>query len=110
MDGGSGPLFISHRRLARQAKLPRASARWALDSGGFSELSLHGRWVTTVEQYIEATRRYAQEIGRLEFAFAMDWVCHPDVLTRTGLTIQEHQRRTVANFLNPRVLHLAQVA
>jgi hypothetical protein len=97
-----GPLFVSHRRLARRVKLPRATHRWALDSGGFTELHLHGRWLTSVTDYIEATRRYAQEIGRLEFAFAMDWMCEPAVLKRTGLTVQEHQRRTVANFIELR--------
>jgi len=32
----------------RLAKLPRAREPWALDSGGFSELSLHGEWTITV--------------------------------------------------------------
>jgi hypothetical protein len=99
---GIGPLFVSHRRLARCATLPRAAAGWALDSGGYSELQLHGRWLTSVDQYIEATRRYAQEIGRLEFAFSMDWMCEPATLARTGLTVKEHQRRTVANFVELR--------
>lgn len=94
-----GPLFISHRRLAARRRLPRARDVWALDSGGFTELALHGAWRTRVEEYIEATHRYAEEIGSLEFAFAMDWVCEPAVLARTGLTVAEHQRRTVANFL-----------
>jgi hypothetical protein len=99
-----GPLFVSHRRLARRVKLPRATAGWALDSGGFTELRLHGRWVTTVDQYIEATRRYAREIGNLQLAFSMDWMCEPASLARTRLSILEHQRRTVANFLELRRL------
>ena len=34
------PLFISHRRLERiRTSLPMAAAPWALDSGGFSEIS-----------------------------------------------------------------------
>jgi len=93
-----GPLFISHGRLRKRVTLPRARGPWALDSGGYSELSLHGRWRTSVDEYVEATRRYSEEIGRLQFAFSMDWVCEPAVLKQTGLTIQEHQRRTVANF------------
>ncbi len=101
---GIGPLFVSHRRLAQRAKLPRATARWALDSGGFTELSLHGQWITTVEEYIEAVRRYAQEIGRLEWAAPMDWMCEPAVLARTGLTVEDHQRRTVENLLELRAL------
>lgn len=46
------PLFISHRRLARLKRtLPVAIAPWALDSGGFSELSLYGGWKTTPSEY-----------------------------------------------------------
>lgn len=98
LERGVGPLFVSHRRLKRRARLPRATAPWALDSGGFTELRLHGGWQTSVDEYLEATRRYAQEVGGLQFAFSMDWMCEPAILKRTGLTIYEHQRRTVANF------------
>ena len=50
------PLFVSHRRLARRKTLPRARSGWALDSGGFSELSLYGGWRTTAEDYVAAKR------------------------------------------------------
>ena len=49
------PLFVSHRQLARRRSLRPASCRWALDSGGFTELSMHGRWVTPAEAYAEAS-------------------------------------------------------
>ena len=98
LQRGVGPLFVSHRRLKRRARLPRATAPWALDSGGFTELRLHGGWQTSVDEYLQATRRYAQEVGGLQFAFSMDWMCEPAIIKRTGLTIYEHQRRTVANF------------
>ncbi len=97
-----GPLFISHRRLALRKRLPRAATRWALDSGGFSELELHGRWVTTPTEYIDATRHYAADIGMLDWAAPMDWMCEPKMLARTGLTVEDHQRRTIANFLELR--------
>jgi hypothetical protein len=48
--------------------------------------------------------RYQREIGLLDFAAPMDWMCEPDMLKRTGLTVEEHQRRTVANFLELRAL------
>lgn len=35
------PLFISHRRLAPRKSFPRALTGWALDSGGFTELSMY---------------------------------------------------------------------
>lgn len=36
------PLFVSHRRLSGYTRLPRARASCALDSCGFSELSMFG--------------------------------------------------------------------
>lgn len=93
------PLFISHRRLARRASLPVATAPWALDSGGFSEISLYGGWRTTPMQYVDATVRYDSEIGKLEWAAIQDWMCEPDMLARTGLSLQEHQQRTVASYV-----------
>ena len=49
------PLFISHRRLQRLVNLYPATTGWALDSGGFTELSMHGRWTTTPAAYTAAT-------------------------------------------------------
>ena len=88
-------LFVSHRRLAARKTLPRAAAGWALDSGGFSELSLYGDWRTTARDYNAAVRRYDDEIGKLEWAAIQDDMCEWEVLARTGLSIPEHQRRTV---------------
>jgi hypothetical protein len=96
-----GPLFVSHRRLALRANLPRAATRWALDSGGFTELAMHGRWLTTPGEYVVATRRYAAEIGMLDWAAPCSG-CEPAVLARTGLTVEAHQRRAVATFLELR--------
>ena len=104
------PLFISHRRLSKRARLPVANCDWALDSGGFTELSLYGGWRTGVSEYVEAVHRYSEEIGRLLWAAPMDWMCEPFMLAKTGLSVREHQQRTVTNDLNLRVLHLAQVA
>jgi hypothetical protein len=92
------PLFVSYRRLAARRSLPRAAAPWALDSGGFTELSMYGEWRTTPGTYLRAVRRYADEIGRLEWAAPMDWMCEPFITGMTGLTVAEHQRRTVNSF------------
>jgi len=97
------PLFVSHRQLARRPRSLRpAACRWALDSGGFTELTMHGRWVTRAEAYAEAATRYADRIGGLDFAAPMDWMCEPFMLERTGLSIAEHQQRTVASYLDLR--------
>lgn len=93
------PLFISHRRLREYTTLPRARAAWALDSGGFSELDESGRWTITPAAYVDAVRLYEWEIGNLQWAAPQDWMCEPKVRNRTGLTVRDHQERTVANFL-----------
>ncbi len=98
------PLFVSHRRLATMKTLPRAVAPWALDSGGFTELQLHGRWTVSARDYASAVARYRDEVGSLDWAAPQDWMCEPVMLARTGLTVAEHQARTVASVLELRAL------
>jgi hypothetical protein len=100
----SFPLFVSHRRFAHRAArgcrtLPRARVPWALDSGGFTELSMHGAWQITPRDYCAAVARYDREIGGMEWAAPQDWMCEPAIRARTGLTVADHQARTVANYL-----------
>ena len=76
----------------------------ALDSGGFTEISKHGRWTITPAEYIAAVRRYRDEIGGLDWAAPQDWMCEPEQLAMTGLTVEEHQRRTVDNLVELRDL------
>jgi hypothetical protein len=95
-------LFVSRRVLAGRRSMPIAAASWALDSGGFTELNLYGEWRTTEDEYVRDVRRFADEIGRLAWVAPMDYMCEPVVLLRTGLTVKEHQRRTVANYLRLR--------
>lgn len=106
------PLFVSRRRLARLSRLPQARAAWALDSGGFTELQLYGRWTVSPRDYVAEVRRYADEVGALEWAAPQDWMCEPIVIAGgkigrvvfagTGLSVPEHQRRTVENLLELR--------
>lgn len=96
------PLFVSHRRLARRRRLPVARAGWALDSGGFTELALHGRWHTTPAAYAAAVARYRDHIGALEWVAPQDWMCEPAITARTGRTVLDHQRATVASVLELR--------
>lgn len=98
------PLMISRRRLALVRSLPRARGPWVLDSGAFSELALHGRWTISAGEYAAEVRRYALEIGGLRWAAIMDWVCEPDVRAVTGLSVREHQLRTLASYLELRAL------
>jgi hypothetical protein len=85
---------MSHRR-----RLPRARGPLAIDSAGYSELSLFGEWRTTPQRYVADVRRYAAEIGRVEWAAVQDWMCEPNVRVRTGKSIAEHQSLTIASTL-----------
>lgn len=96
------PLFVSRRRLEKVKHLPRAKGAWALDSGGFTELSLFGGWTITVAQYIAEVRRYIADIGRLTWAAPMDCMCEPWIVAKTGLSVEEHQHRTLENYLELR--------
>lgn len=94
----SVPLFVSRRRLARIKRLPQPCGPWALDSGAFTELTKFGRWTITAMEYSTEVRRYSQEMGRMRFAAIQDWMCEPFVVKKTGQSVIEHQRRTVANY------------
>jgi hypothetical protein len=71
-----------------------------LGNGGFSELSLYGRWRTDERSYVAAVRRYATEIGNLAWAAPQDWMTETHVLARTCLSARIHQRRTVGKVTN----------
>lgn len=99
------PLFISHRVLReRKSPFPKATTPWALDSGGFTELSLFGEWRTMAEEYVDSVRRYADELGNLEWASPQDWMCEPWITAKTGLSVMAHQLRTVENYMTLRDL------
>src|SRR6266545_2636303 len=98
------PLMVSHRTLAQRRTLPRARAPWALDSGGFTEIATYGHWTIPPQAYVEAVARYAAEIGQLDWAAPQDWMCEPIMVERSGLSVAEHQHRTIVNYLELRTL------
>lgn len=93
------PLFVSRRSLIKRKNLPIATCDWALDSGGFTELSLSGKWTMNARQYASEVRRLRDGIGRMAWAAPQDWMCEPAMVRRTGLTIEKHQELTVQNYL-----------
>lgn len=104
------PVMVSHRRLRDRKKLkPATVPSWALDSGGFMELTEHGRWTIPARDYVAAVARYDVEIGELGWAAAQDWMCEPEVIyggridgrtvPGTGLTEHEHQVRSTESLL-----------
>jgi hypothetical protein len=97
------PLFISRVRLEKRKVLPRARGPWALDSGGFTQLNQPPhRWTLPADEYADVVALYASEVGNLAWAAPQDWMCEPWIVERTGLSVREHQERTVANYLELR--------
>jgi hypothetical protein len=100
------PLFVSDRRLRHVKQSLPAVCDWALDSGGFTELSTFGTWDNgpTPREYVDRIRRYRVAVGRLQWAAPQDWMCEPWIVAKTGLTVLEHQWRTIDNLFDLRAL------
>lgn len=94
------PLFVSAVRLRGRKTYPVAKGPWALDSGGFSELSKHGRWRISTVEYVAEVRKWASAIGKMDWAAAQDWMCEPFIVDKTGLSVRKHQLNTVENFVH----------
>lgn len=88
--------FISINRL-RKRKSGFRCARWIMDSGAFTEISTHGRYRHSVRSYVEDAQRWIGN-GQLEAIVAQDYMCEPFIVTKTGLSIREHQRLTVERY------------
>ncbi|WP_067828368.1 deazapurine DNA modification protein DpdA family protein [Actinomadura kijaniata] len=105
------PVCIPRGRLLRRATLPVANRPIFVDSGGFSQLSRKlppgqrfADWDLTPHQFVRQVRRLCAEVGQVDHVAPMDWMCEPHMVRRTGLTVAEHQRRTVHSFLELRWL------
>lgn len=98
------PLFVSARRIRRYKKFRPAGVRWACDSGGFTELSLFDRWVTSPAQYVDELYRFRDEIGLMDWASPQDWMCEPHMVAKTGKSVEEHQYLSCENFVELREL------
>ena len=98
------PLFVSRNTLRRLKTLPRSVVPWCMDSGAFTEIFTHGCWTVDESDYAAYVNKCAEEIGLLQWAAPMDWMCEPEMLEKTGLSIEEHQKRTTENVLNLRQL------
>lgn len=106
-DPDMRPLMVSRRRLQARPVGKEAAVDWVLDSGGFTELDKYHGWTLAPDEYLTMVNRWARDIGRLQWAAPQDWMCEPHMLDKTGLTVAEHQRRTVDNYLELRTLDAA---
>lgn len=83
----------------RRNELRAATVPVLLDSGAFSIISKHGRWIRTPEEHVAAARRICAALGTVQHVATQDWMCEADMLRLTGLSVAEHQARTVRSML-----------
>ncbi len=74
-----------------------------MDSGAFTEVARNGGFRTSPGEYAETINRLAEH-GGLVAAVAQDWMCEPFVIAKTGLSVREHQKRTVERYGELRAL------
>lgn len=92
--------FISVNRL-RGRRSDFVANRWIMDSGAFSTIATHGVYPLPPEEYADQVNRWAS-CGQMEAAATQDYMCEPEMLARTGLTITEHQSLTIDRYLRIR--------
>jgi len=91
--------FLSvHRVLRRSPNKPIACPDWIMDSGAFSELAIHGDYRHTPAEYAAQIARLLPHNPGLQAVVSQDWMCEPAMLARTGLSVAEHQRRTIERY------------
>lgn len=90
-----GRVMISANRLRRRRRL--AVGEWMLDSGAFTQVTTHGRFLDGPDEYAAQARRLAR-FGRMVAAVSQDFMCENVALEKTGLTIPDHQRLTVERY------------
>jgi hypothetical protein len=60
----------------------------------------NGPWWDPPESYAAKVLTFAENSGRPPvFVAPQDWPCEIGVRQRTGMTVREHQHRTLANYL-----------
>ncbi|KQQ72953.1 hypothetical protein ASF70_15920 [Rhizobium sp. Leaf321] len=89
---------ISINRLrGRKKQVPCGDVM--VDSGAFTEISSHGCYRHSVEEYAaELHRLFTAGVVKIAAAVAQDYMCEPFILAKTGLTIEEHQRLTIERY------------
>ena len=88
--------FVSVNRL-KNRKSDFQVGDWIMDSGAFSEISRHGEYRTEVAEYAKQIERW-KICGNLLAAVTQDYMCEKFILEKTGMTIQEHQEKTIARY------------
>jgi len=89
--------MISVNRLKTKKKDFRVND-WMMDSGAFTELSKHGHYRESVKIYADYVNRW-KTCGNMLIAVSQDYMCEDFILNKTGLTLRDHQLRTVERYV-----------
>jgi hypothetical protein len=94
-----GAAFVSVNRL-KTRKSPMKGARdWIMDSGAFSTILTHGGYPEPPAAYAAEVKRWATNgSGNMLAAVSQDYMCEPQMLAITGLTVADHQRLTIERY------------
>lgn len=85
-------MFSLRRLKGRHSPVSFKNQDWIMDSGAFSEVSMNGKYTFTPEEYLHYV-----ELHQPSLFFNMDYMCELFVLQKTGLTVREHQKKTIEN-------------
>lgn len=94
------PLMISVSRTKMLKKLYPAIGKIMVDSIGFTMLSTHGKWIMSENEYLDECYRVYDSFGTVELISPQDWMCEPFIIEKTGLSVREHQEKTIENYLS----------
>lgn len=90
--------FISINRV-RARKSAVQIGEWIMDSGAFRELEHFGEYRHVPAQFAADVNRIAAlNSDSLRIVVSQDYMCEPAMLARTGLTIADHQRKTIERY------------
>ncbi len=86
------------QRLATRRK-PLGCRALLLDSRAFNELRLFDHYRATPEAFADQIHRIADAaLAPRIVPVSQDYMCEPEILRMTGLTIAEHQRLTIVRY------------
>lgn len=85
------PMLGVNAPLSRRVDLRSKEVSWA-DSGAFQLVKKHAGYPFSHEEY----RARLEQLGP-SFYTQMDWPCEPSVREKTGLTVAQHQVRSIAS-------------
>lgn len=89
--------MISVNRLRGRKSDFEAGGEWIMDSGAFTQISTHGEYHTSPQEYADEVNRWAR-CGRMVAAVSQDYMCEGFILARTGKSVEEHQALTIERY------------